>query len=217
MPYRRRYKSRTRRKKRYGRGKGRVTRKVVRRIAKSVALAQEEDHYTFYDWSAGISASTVTSAVYIATIAQGDTLTTRPGAMVTPTSLRMRYFWMGADASNVVRMTVIQFKKGHAAIAPVAPDFWPTNTLTPFTPQMTRDYKVLFDRTEVINSETGFQKPLRTKLWTRRHMSRMYWKLSSTAALTPDEGGCIALIISSDSGAVNHPKWHGTITLRYKV
>lgn len=173
---------------------------VNRKIKRMIANRQEKKIHSQEPIG---SISTTPSFNQISNIAQGDTDLTRDGDELYLKSIHLNWSFVGADATNKMRIVVFQWFGDDNANPPAATDLFQTNSATGYFGAFRKDYSSLF--------KVLYDKQLVTDTYNNiRHGKKSIYKgfrkkikyIAGTASGTNQIYTCMV----SDSSAASHPQ-----------
>lgn len=218
MPYRRRQ---TTRKRTYPKKKDTHVRRVARSEATKVIKKQIEskifdgkDTSVKIDYGATTSVWALTQATSTGSpITQGTDDNQYIGRMIKPTYLTIRGVFARADATNIIRVCILQDKVSGVALS--GANIWESvlNMSAPFSPferTYNNTFNVLLDRTYNIDTDRS-QLTFKIKV-SGKLMRKIFFK--DAAGTIEANGLYIALI--SDSSLGSHPYVNCNWRLTYK-
>lgn len=196
-------------------GKGKMTSKKVAHIAMKTALKLSELK-TFYHQDTFTNGNTWDTQV-INGISQGDLVSEREGNTVLMQYINMRYFIQRADATNIVRVLVVQWFPDNVQDPFDMDKVLQNNTSTNYALISSyaskfggNKFRVLHDRTHFLTGDKATSNIVKLNL---KGFRRKAYYDGSTA--TTQQNGIYVCMIS-DSAAVNHPEMVYTTSVRFR-
>lgn len=194
-----------------GRGKG-LNPKQKKQVKSAITRSGEKKHFsTIID----TTASDVVTALALSPITQSTTGVSRTGDSVHPTLLELNLKVEAADVTNVVRLTLVQWKNNSLDDAIDATDIY-TNTTTDTAPMSTLNfvhrsqYKVLADRFVALNIDGEGVRVVKFRIREKQMLDKiMFNPVTTTGA------NLFYLLIWFDSGLTVHPTIIGQSRLFY--
>ena len=182
------------------------TKTAVKEYVKSAIKASKETKNVCVSNTLGISVSASGASLSTFTIPQGDGGRSRDGDFALPIKLRLKYV-LQADASddqNMMRVMIIQSKKG--LLTPNSGPGW----LKCITKEMLVDYRVLYDRSHVVNAQNGTESTWSGPFYVTIPANKMRileWDPATTTNTDPNVKGAVYIFVYSSSTAAPSPKF----------
>lgn len=177
-------------------------------------LAKREE-VKVHDYSIATGIDNAGTVFPLSAVLQGQTQATRIGIQLNPKDLDMRFILTHGDASNIMRLVVFQFHNDDQTFTPGASTILDPTAVTagngvmaPYNNQNKDEFRVLMDRTYVLEAGAGLVKKCYTTL--RQRMRKIDYNGTATHGAEN-----LYLLVISDSAAVTHPTITGESRLHF--
>ncbi len=157
MPYTRRTSKRPYRGRAKNKSLTQPQKRAVTAIAKKTVRMMSE--WKFFNLDLSLGTNQAGAVTHLSAVPQNDTVQGREGIVIQPSSLILRYYWesnVALQSHNVVRTIIFQWHPD--TTLPTVGDILNllgTNTRAPlslYKREGAMDYKILYDRTHVLNT-----------------------------------------------------------------
>lgn len=200
---------------RYSRKRGKLVHKggpklaTLRSVKRLISNRQEKKIHTV-DVS-GVITTTV-AFNQVSAVPQGDTDLSRDGDELIIKSLHWNWAFVGADATNRMRIMVIQWHGDGASNPPVASDIFQVDTTTGHFGQLRKDtsslFSVLYDRFLTTDTYAMIKH-------SQVNMYKKFRKKISYISGSTNGMGQLYTVAVSDSSGIAHPSIDSQFCLRF--
>jgi len=201
--------------RKYSSKKKNTTQKAIQKYVKSAIKVSKETKMLCLVSTNGLDVNSTGASLSTFTIPQGDTSRSRDGDYVNPVGFRMKYILQAdnSDDQNAMRIMVIQSKKGLLNTS-AGPGWFKCHTQ-----QMLAGYKVLYDRTHIVNAQNGTQETWTGPFYVNikdKNLNTLQWAPNVTSNTEPNVKGAVYVFIYSSSAIAPSPTIYYDLEMRYQ-
>lgn len=176
-------------------------------------VLNKQSELKYYYSSLDTTVGTTASILSLSSISQGNSVTTRVGDRVNPTSLSIRGRVAVADAYNLVRILVFKWNNNNLSDSPTSAELISNissgEAITTSAPLVHKNYKMLLDKTLVVTTDNA-ARYFKYNIKLNRDKEILF------NAGANNGHGLYYVCVVSDSAAASHPDVYLQSRLRFR-